>query len=61
MFPISHNYTIDHSAIIDNNTYVVNPGKSLIHLVNGQAGNVESHSELDGAPVLPITAFLDYE
>ncbi|KAJ7725426.1 Metallo-dependent phosphatase-like protein [Mycena maculata] len=61
MFPLMRNYTLDMGSVINNHTYKTNPGKSLIHLVNGQAGNVESHSELNGAPLLNITAFLDHE
>ena len=59
MFPIKSNYTLDMGSVLDNHTYVSNPGVSLVHLVNGQAGNSESHSELNGAPVLNITAYLD--
>lgn len=35
-------------------------GKAVTYLTNGQAGNVESHSELDpGQPVLNLTAVLN--
>lgn len=62
MFPIESGGIVDMSGVsADNHTYITNPGKSLIHLTNGQAGNVESHTELYGAPILPITAFLDTE
>lgn len=58
-FPLTINGTVDTSSIKDNNTYVTNEGVSMTHLVNGMAGNVESHDELDGAPILNITAVLD--
>lgn len=53
------NDTIDTSSIVNNNTFYTNPGKSMTHIINGMAGNIESHSELDGDPVLNITVFLD--
>jgi len=58
-FPLTINGTIDFSSIKDNNTYFTNEGVSMAHIVNGMAGNVESHSELDGDPILNITAVLD--
>lgn len=57
--PMGHNGTIDSGSIINNNTYKTNPGKSMVHLVNGAAGNLESHSVLDGEPRLNMTMFLD--
>lgn len=37
-------------------------GKAVTYLTNGQAGNVESHSELNpGQPVLNLTAVLNKE
>lgn len=61
LFPLYKNNTgIDRSSIVNNNTYLTNPGRSMVHLVNGMAGNIESHSELAaGAKVLNITAVLD--
>ena len=62
MFPIQAGGQLDMSGVSsDNHTYITNPGTSLIHLTNGQGGNVESHTELLGEPVLNITAFLDTE
>jgi len=61
LFPLTASGDVDSSAVIDNNTFVANEGKSLIHIINGMAGNIESHSTLDGAPILPITAVLDDE
>jgi len=45
MFPIG-NGTIDHSSIVNNSTYRTNPGVSVTHIVNGMAGNIETHSKL---------------
>ncbi|KAL2211080.1 hypothetical protein CC79DRAFT_563797 [Sarocladium strictum] len=60
MLPLGHNGTIDKDAVKDDFTYYTNNGKSLTHLTNGAAGNIESHSTLEGAPVLNITKVLDY-
>ncbi|KAH0079524.1 acid phosphatase AphA, partial [Aureobasidium melanogenum] len=60
LFPLGRNGTIDTSSIKDNSTYYTNEGKSMVHVVNGMAGNIESHSTLDaGQPVLNITAVLN--
>lgn len=59
LWPLGVNSTIDKSSIINNNTYMTNPGKSLTHLTNGMAGNIESHSTLGSSPVLNVTAVLD--
>ena len=62
LWPLTSNGTIDSSSIVNNNTYMTNPGKSLTHIINGMAGNIESHSTLDaGESTLPITAVLDFE
>jgi len=58
MYPITANGTVDNSSVINSNTYMTNPGVSMTHIVNGQAGNIESHSTQSGA-LLPITAVLD--
>ncbi|KAE9377339.1 acid phosphatase [Stipitochalara longipes BDJ] len=58
LFPLGVNSTIDTASIINNNTYYTNPGVSMTHLINGMAGNIESHSTLSGG-VLNITAILD--
>jgi hypothetical protein len=58
LFPLGVNSTIDKASIINNNTYYTNPGVSMTHLINGMAGNIESHSTLSGG-VLNITAVLD--
>lgn len=59
LFPLGANGTIDTSAIINNNTYYANNGKSMTHIINGMAGNVESHSTLPANETLNITAVLD--
>lgn len=59
LVPLGKNGTINEAAIVNKNTYKTGNGKSLCHLVNGQGGNVESHSELDGDPRLNITAVLN--
>ena len=61
MYPLSHNQTLVPENFINNNTYITGNGKSLVHIVNGQAGNVESHSSMahDHDPRLNITVFLD--
>ncbi|KAF2764997.1 Metallo-dependent phosphatase [Teratosphaeria nubilosa] len=59
LYPLAANGKIDTSAIINNNTYYANEGKSLTHIINGMAGNIESHSTIDGDPVLNITAVLN--
>lgn len=60
LYPLGTNGTIDHSAIVNNHTYIANHGTSVTYLVNGAAGNIESHSELGpGQPLLPITAVFD--
>lgn len=60
LWPLGVNATIDKSAIIDNHTYRTNPGTSMTHIVNGMAGNLESHSELrKGESILNITVLLD--
>ena len=45
MFPMG-NGTIDMASVKDKDTYYTNPGVSMTHIVNGMAGNIESHSVL---------------
>ncbi|TPX07727.1 uncharacterized protein E0L32_010623 [Thyridium curvatum] len=60
MWPMGRNGTIDKGSVVNNKTYTTNPGVSMTHIVNGMAGNIESHSTLDPKKgVLPITAVLD--
>lgn len=53
------NSSIVWDNYVNNHTYITGNGKSMAHLVNGQAGNLESHSTLGSEPRLNITAFLD--
>lgn len=58
-WPMGKNGTIVKDAIVNNNTYHAKPG-AVAHIINGAAGNLESHSELkDTEPVLPLTAVLN--
>lgn len=60
LFPLGANGTINAAAIVNNNTYMTDAGKSIAHIVNGMAGNIESHSTLSAtAKVLNITAVLN--
>lgn len=60
--PLGQNGAIDYASIIKNSTdngiYKTNPGNSMVHLINGAAGNIESHSTLDGQP-LPMTVTIN--
>lgn len=61
-FPLGTNGTIDKTSIIDNNTFSTNPGKSMTHIINGMAGNVESHSTfLEGQSRLDLSCVLDLD
>lgn len=69
MWPMGANGTVDKASIVNNNTYLTNPGVSMTHLVQGMAGNGESHVVL-GQSLLggltpnvtnPFTAVLDQE
>ena len=60
LFPLTINGTIDSASIKDDHTYYTNEGVSMAHIVNGMAGNIESHSQLNGS-LLNITAVLDQE
>lgn len=57
--PLTASGTVDNSSIISANKYQTNPGTSLVHVINGMAGNIESHSTLGTDPRLPITAVLN--
>lgn len=59
LFPLTKDGEVDSSAVVDANTYKTNPGKSLTHIVNGMAGNIESHSTLGSDKKLNITNVLD--
>ncbi|OCK75430.1 acid phosphatase [Lepidopterella palustris CBS 459.81] len=60
LYPLGTNGLIDTSSIVNKNTYYTNPGKSMTHIINGMAGNIESHSTLStGHSPLNITNVLD--
>jgi Calcineurin-like phosphoesterase/Iron/zinc purple acid phosphatase-like protein C len=60
LVPLGRNGTIAQSSIVNANTYRTGTNSSMVHIINGMAGNIESHSMLDpGAPVLNITAVLN--
>jgi acid phosphatase len=45
---------------VNKNTYHTNAGKSMTHIINGMAGNIESHSEFSsGQSLTNITAVLN--
>ncbi|KAF5694871.1 acid phosphatase [Fusarium denticulatum] len=55
------NCDVDHRAIKNdsekNGTYELRPGHSMVHLINGAAGNIESHATINMSWPLPdITA-----
>lgn len=59
LFPLGTNGTIDKASIVNNNTYKTNEGKSIMHIVNGQGCNIESHSTLaSGDSVMDIVSLL---
>lgn len=61
LLPLAANGTIEHSAVVDNHTYKATPG-AMVHLINGQAGNMESHSvPAPDAVRANYTTVLDYE
>lgn len=60
LWPMTGNGTIDKSSIANNNTYYSNPGISMTHIINGMAGNGESHVILGvNESAADITAVLD--
>ncbi|KAI1623513.1 acid phosphatase AphA [Exophiala viscosa] len=61
LWPLGTNGTIDTASIVNNNTYKTNPGISMTHIINGMAGNIESHSTLAANKTLNITNILDQE
>lgn len=60
LWPLAPHSTIVNSSIVNNHTYYTGNGDSLVHLTNGQAGNIESHSfTTSSEPILNVTAVLD--
>ena len=58
LYPLTSTGAVDSGSVIDQNTYRTNPGVSMTHIINGMAGNIESHSILSGK-IQPKTAVLD--
>ncbi|RGP78879.1 acid phosphatase [Fusarium longipes] len=51
------NCHVDGPSVVKENIYRVNPGHSMVHLINGAAGNIESHSTINMSQAIPnITA-----
>lgn len=61
LWPLGANGTIDRAAIVDKHTYIANTGKSITHIINGMAGNIESHSTIDQSKILNISAVVDQQ
>lgn len=59
LVPMGRNGTLELGNMKDNNTYYTGDGKSIAHMINGMAGNIESHSVLGTAPLLNITSVLN--
>ncbi|KAH9831315.1 acid phosphatase AphA [Teratosphaeria destructans] len=58
LWPLN-NLSIVASDIVDDHTYHTGTGESVTYLVNGMAGNIESHSSLDASEILDYTAVLN--
>ncbi|KAF2774499.1 Metallo-dependent phosphatase [Teratosphaeria nubilosa] len=54
-----NNLSIVTSDIVNNHTYNTGTGKSVTYLVNGMAGNIESHSSINASKILNYTAVLN--
>ncbi|KAJ1552278.1 hypothetical protein HK405_011950, partial [Cladochytrium tenue] len=62
LFPLTSAGAVDTASVVSNTTFRTNPGVSMTHIINGCAGNIESHSTLaSGSSVLAITAVLDQQ
>ncbi|KAH8646176.1 Metallo-dependent phosphatase-like protein [Xylariales sp. PMI_506] len=62
MYPLKSGGTIDTASVVSDNSYTTNPGVSITHIINGMAGNIESHTVLDeGESIAKITAVLNQE
>ncbi|KAI9700554.1 MAG: hypothetical protein M1820_006708 [Bogoriella megaspora] len=59
LLPLGRNGTIESNNIVNNNTYYTGTGTSLTHIINGMAGNIESHSTLGSDALLNITTVLN--
>lgn len=62
LYPMLSDGSVDQDSVVDDNTYYTNTGTSMTHIINGQAGNVESHTTLSpGESQANFTAVLDDE
>lgn len=59
LFPLTNTGAIDSASVVNNNTYYTNAGKSMTHVINGAAGNIESHSAINPSKIKNITAVLN--
>ncbi|KAJ5203686.1 Metallo-dependent phosphatase-like protein [Penicillium cinerascens] len=60
LYPLGPDGTIDTASVLNQNTYRTNAGNSMTHIINGMAGNIESHSEFSsGQGLTNITALLN--
>lgn len=59
LWPLGANGTVDGASVVDNKTYYADNGRSMTHIINGMAGNIESHSTLGSGKLLDVTAVLD--
>ena len=62
LYPMTSAGAADMDSVVNDNTYMTNPGTSMTHIINGMAGNIESHTVLDsGESQASYTAVLDQE
>jgi hypothetical protein len=60
LYPMTASGSADMDSVINDNTYMTNPGTSMGHIINGMAGNIESHTVLSsGESQASYTAVLD--
>ncbi|KAF4963485.1 hypothetical protein FSARC_8494 [Fusarium sarcochroum] len=61
LYPLDVNGAKHNASVVSNHTCNTSPGKSMVHPINGAAGNIESHSTCYGNDSFNhiITAFLD--
>lgn len=57
--PLTDSGAIDQASIISKNAYQTNPGVSMVHVINGMAGNIESHSQLGSDKRQPFSVVLN--
>lgn len=59
LYPLTASGAVDSQSVIDDNTYSTNPGVSMTHIINGAAGNIESHTTINPDNIQDITAVLN--